>query len=425
MNTEPPAALAGDHFAGEGRKEGWIGRGRVGWAGWAARGGDGVGGGGGATLGAIRASSPGVRFLESGLTQASPCPQLAAAPPPPDAMAALGRDWTLVLDEHGALHACGRGSDGQLGLGSREDQRHPARVDAERHGPHGDSPVVLVAAGECHWAAVTQDGAVLTCGRGGEGQLGCGDAEDQLRPARLGRAVFAGVPVVLVACGYYHTLAVTGAGRVYTSGDNSSGQLGHGNRTSTQEFVQVDPRQFGNARVVMAAAGVRHSVAATAEGGVFTWGDGLDGRLGHNDEQDRLAPGRLAREQFGRAKVVLVAAGGLHTVALTEGGVLWVWGYGFFGQLGLGDFNKRLVPTRLGVGEAFGGSLVRMAACGRFHTLAVTVDGAVWAWGHARYGKLGLNHVHWTFRPARVDQGHFGGARVAVVLAGGDHCRPA
>ena len=87
---------------------------------------------------------------------------------------------------------------------------------------------------------------------------------------------------------------------------------------------------------------------------MFTWGDGLDGRLGHNDEQDRLAPVRLAREQFGRAKVVLVAAGGLHTVALTEGGVLWVWGYGFFGQLGLGDFNKRLVPTRLGVGEAFG-----------------------------------------------------------------------
>ena len=49
-----------------------------------------------------------------------------------------------------------------------------------------------------------------------------------------------------------------------------------------------------------------------------------------------------------------MAAGGLHMVALTGGGVLWVWSYGFFGQLGLGDFNKRLVPTRLGVGEAFG-----------------------------------------------------------------------
>ena len=45
---------------------------------------------------------------------------------------------------------------------------------------------------------------------------------------------------------------------------------------------------------------------------------------------------------------MLVAAGDGHTVALTEDGVLWVWGYGRFGQLGLGDTNDRLVPTRLG-----------------------------------------------------------------------------
>jgi alpha-tubulin suppressor-like RCC1 family protein len=41
----------------------------------------------------------------------------------------------------------------------------------------------------------------------------------------------------------------------------------------------------------------------------------------------------------GAGKIVFVAAS--HTVALAEGGVLWVWGFGKYGQLGLGDRAKR------------------------------------------------------------------------------------
>ena len=57
----------------------------------------------------------------------------------------------------------------------------------------------------------------------------------------------------------------------------------------------------------------------------------------------------------GAGKIVFVAAS--HTVALAEGGVMWVWGFGVYGQLGLGDRDNRLVPTRLGAGEVFGGAL--------------------------------------------------------------------
>ena len=90
--------------------------------------------------------------------------------------------------------------------------------------------------------------------------------------------------------------------------------------------MPVDQGQFEDAHIVMAACGGYHSVAVSAEGDVFTWGAGVWGRLGHNDEQDRLAPARLEQGQFGGGKVVLVAAGFCHTVALTEGGMLWVWG---------------------------------------------------------------------------------------------------
>ena len=333
--------------------------------------------------------------------------------------AALGAGWTVVLAEDGALHACGRGDSGQLGLNSREHRLQPARVGGAEL--PGGAPVVLVAAGGRHWAAVLEDGAVLTCGSNLFGQLGHGNAQDRLQPARLGLPVFGGARVVLVACGDYHTLAVTGGGRVYSCGGNSEGQLGHGTTTSTQVFTLVDAAHFEGASIVMAACGSEHSVAATAEGDVFTWGAGHDGCLGHNDEQRRLAPAKLGRWQFGGGKVVLVAAGVGHTVALTEDGVLWVWGDGSWGQLGLGDTNNRLVPTRLGAGEVFGGSLVRMAACGFAHTLVVTVAGSVWAWGEGDGGQLGLNDEQSRLTPMLVGPEHFAGASVATVAGGADH----
>ena len=66
------------------------------------------------------------------------------------------------------------------------------------------------------------------------------------------------------------------------------------------------------------------------------------------------SPARLGRKQLGGGMIVFVATGGpTHTVALAEGGVLWVWGNGAWGQLGLGDRDNRLVPTRLGAGDVF------------------------------------------------------------------------
>jgi len=65
----------------------------------------------------------------------------------------------------------------------------------------------------------------------------------------------------------------------------------------------------------------------------------------------------------------MVAAGRYYTVAVSDG-VLYVWGYGAYGGLGLGDDADRLAPVMVAV-EAFGGYRVLMAACGDYHTLVV------------------------------------------------------
>ena len=150
-------------------------------------------------------------------------------------------------------------------------------------------------------------------------------------------------------------MAVTAAGHAYACGDNLFGQLGLGDTADRLGFTQVDAGQLGGARIVMAACGGSHSVVVSAEGRVCTFGHGRFGCLGLNDEQDRLVPALLAAEVFEGSTIVTVAAGGYYTMAVGVNGRLWAWGWGPHGQLGLGDTNNRLVPTLVGAEEVFGG----------------------------------------------------------------------
>ena len=127
--------------------------------------------------------------------------------------------------------------------------------------------------------------------------------------------------------------------------------MGHGDTADKLVLTQVGMEHFKGVRIVMVAAGCEHSAAVGEDGSVCTWGGGNHGCLGHNDEEDRLVPTQLTVEVMGGARMVMVATGGLHTVAVAHDGVLWVWGYGRFGQLGLEDADNRLVPTKVAVEE--------------------------------------------------------------------------
>lgn len=45
----------------------------------------------------------------------------------------------------------------------------------------------------------------------------------------------------------------------------------------------------------------------------------------------------------------MVAAGAEHSVAITKDGNLYGWGWGRYGNLGLGDRNDRLLPEKVTV----------------------------------------------------------------------------
>jgi alpha-tubulin suppressor-like RCC1 family protein len=334
-------------------------------------------------------------------------------------MAACGWSFTVAVTEDSELLACGEVRHGQLGLCTVLHQYQPAQLfDNQR--------IRLAAVGECHLEAQWwwRTGRFYTCGDDGHGMLGLSDEQPRRRLTRVPQGVFAGLHVVMVACGLNHTMEVTVAGHAWTCGYNGFGQLGVGNRTDREGFTQVDAGQLGGARIVMAACGWNHSVVVSAEGRVWTWGRGAFGRLGHNDGQDRLVPAMLSAEVFEGSTIVTVAAGDDYTMAVGVNGRLWAWGFGSSGQLGLGDTNDRLVPMLVGAEEVFGGSKVRTVACGHVHTLAVTEAGELWAWGYGAQGRLGLMMiVLWQDRlvPTRVGPQHFAHAPISAVAAGYSH----
>ena len=113
------------------------------------------------------------------------------------------------------------------------------------------------------------------------------------------------------------------------------------------------------------ACGPIHSLVVSSGGNVHSFGDGDDGRLGHGVEsQNELVPRRI--EALDRVRVVGVAADFAHSMALTVGGDVYTWGWGYFGQLGHGDNNDRLVPTKVDALQGMSG-----IACGDNHNMAV------------------------------------------------------
>jgi len=282
---------------------------------------------------------------------------------------------TLALTADGNVWSWGQGTYGRLGHGDEQNQLLPKKTEAL-----AGERVVAVSAGHCHSLAITADGAVWSWASGAYGQLGHGDRQDQLLPKKVG--AFAGQHVLAVSAGSTHSLALTADGAVWSWGSGAYGQLGHGDQQDQWQPKKVEA--FAGRRVVAVSAGVYHSLAITADGALWSWGCGTSGRLGHGDEQRQLLPKKV--EAFAGQRVVAVLAGDHHSLALTADGAVWSWGWGELGKLGHGDQQDQLLPKKV---EAFAGQRVIAASTGGAHSLALTADGAFFAWGQGEYGCLG------------------------------------
>lgn len=322
---------------------------------------------------------------------------------------ACGDAHTVALSREGLLYSWGGGGCGQLG--HSETSKMPKDEDGcpyqpiprvvEHLRPHA---VATIACGKAHTIAVSDRGRMYTWGAGACGQLGHPDTSSF--PSDEDGYPFQPVPreveqlrdncVVSTACGDVHTLALTDTGHVFSFGGGSYGQLGMKDvgampvDADNCPYMPTPQRVSGLEGIVRLACGDSHSLTVDRDGRLFCWGANSCGQLGITNPGDpriRKDPEGIPHlptpallDALVDQKIIDIACGEAHSLAVSASGNLYSWGACSCGQLGLGSCDGMPVdsdgypyqPTPTLVTTGFQGKAILKVACGGVHNLAVT-----------------------------------------------------
>ncbi len=256
-----------------------------------------------------------------------------------------------------------------------------------------------LAAGGRHSCEIR--GAATYCwGANSYGQLGDGTTTDRLVATTVGGGQ---VFVAVTAGDYWHSCALTPAGRAYCWGANNSGELGDGNGGSASALpVAVS----GNHLFTQVSAGDEFTCALDAGGAAWCWGSNGNGRLGDGSGFNSAVPVPVAGGQH----FVRISSAGEwdgssgHSCAITAAGVAWCWGTNVAGELGDGTQAPSPVPVPVTGGLSFSDISV-----GQRSTCAIATSGAGYCWGYI----FGANLTS----PQQVA----GGLHYTAIDMGGNH----
>ncbi|RID65306.1 hypothetical protein BRARA_D00508 [Brassica rapa] len=345
-----------------------------------------------------------------------------------------GCGFAMAISENGKLITWGSSDDeGQsyVASGKHGETPEPFPLPTE-------APVIQASAGWAHCAVVTEAGEAFTWGWkecipskdvGGKQQSGLTEqgtnassgqnenrkvgeepvkrrrvstAKDETEGLTSGEDYFAttpslvsvglGVRITSVATGGRHTLALSDIGQVWGWGYGGEGQLGLGSRIKMVSAPHLIPflespgsgkeRSFvlhqGTATtsrvpgqyIKAISCGGRHSAAITDSGGLITFGWGLYGQCGHGNTNDQLRP--MAVSEVQNVKMESVATGLWHTICISSDGKVFAFGGNQFGQLGTGTDHAETIP-RLLDGQNMENKHAIAVSCGARHSAVLTV----------------------------------------------------
>ncbi|XP_058105991.1 ultraviolet-B receptor UVR8 isoform X2 [Magnolia sinica] len=344
---------------------------------------------------------------------------------------AVSVGWELMEDEEEEeeeerVWSWGAGTDGQLGTGSANDHHLPQQLPLSPSS--AARPISHIACGGAHAIALLQGGRVLTWGRGNCGQLGHGDLLNSLKPKLV--EFFKNIVICHVSAGWNHSGFVSDTGCLFTCGDGSFGQLGHGDCQSHSSPIEV--LFFNSKHVVQIECGMRHSLTlskGTSGDSLHGFGSGRRGQLGiSTDRKSRSFAVPQAIYGLEDVEIASICANGDHSVALSANGNLYIWGRGFGGASDA--YCPQLLPSPLKFSQV---------AVGWNHALLLTDSGEVFMLGGNHHGMLSnsqqMSHeqqspLHCTpstsshvcntpLIPMRVPG--LNGKKVLVVAAGAEH----
>lgn len=315
---------------------------------------------------------------------------------------ACGVRHAALVTRQGELFTWGEESGGRLGHGAGNDVIQPHLVKSFL------GNVDCIACGEFHTCAITKYGELYTWGDGthNAGLLGHGSNISHWVPKRVSGPLD-GLEVSYVACGTWHTALITSYGRLFTFGDGTFGVLGHGNRKSVSYPKEVE--SLRGLKTILVSCGVWHTAAiveiivtqsnsSASSGKLFTWGDGDKYRLGHGDKEPQLKP--TCVPSLIDYNFLKLACGHSLTVGLTTSKQVYTMGGNVYGQLGNPLADSKLPCL---VEGKLAGQSVEEIACGSYHVAVLTAKNEVYTWGKGANGRLGHGDIEDRKTPTFVE----------------------
>lgn len=294
-----------------------------------------------------------------------------------------GNEVLAVVMKDGSVFTCGLNKSGQCGNGTFEERVILATPVRALSGV----PIDMVAAANgCeHMLAVATDGAVYSWGYNDRGQLGLGSTISKSHTPRLIESLREKYHITSAAVSYHHSAVVSAAGELLTFGMNDCGQLGldHTQHQHTPQLVDALASQV----IAKVACGLYHTVAVTTSGEVYAFGKNDYGQLGLGHARNVKVP-TLVKIAISDSdeKIVDVSCGYYHTVVVTERGKLITWGRNDYGQLGIGSKDHKNTPQYVPLPLS---SKIKTTSCGCYHTLILLANGRVMVFGRNNKGQLG------------------------------------
>uniref|UniRef100_K3X668 RCC1-like domain-containing protein n=1 Tax=Globisporangium ultimum (strain ATCC 200006 / CBS 805.95 / DAOM BR144) TaxID=431595 RepID=K3X668_GLOUD len=336
-----------------------------------------------------------------------------------------GNEHSIVLCGDGTVLTCGYNDNGQCGVGVTNRVSNVTEI--HKFGDHAISQVHAYNGCE-HSVVVTQDGKAATFGYNYRGQLGHGNTTSENVPklirsleGKIVRLVSCSYYHTILTC------EDAGAGRqfVYTFGRNDYGQLGHNDTIDRKVPHQIDA--LAEQQIVSVACGQYHTMVVSSTGKAYGFGKNDYGQLGTESAENQLVPVQV-RNGLEKQMCLEIRCGYYHTIVLCSGAHLYGFGRNDYGQLGLGKANataaanlqlqqQRFASPQL-IEELEGKEIIRFA-CGCYHTIAVSDNGVLFVFGRNNHGQLGTGDTNERLYPFPIE--YFLGKRIAMVAAGFYH----
>jgi len=343
---------------------------------------------------------------------------------------AVDHTHSIFVDQGGCLLTCGRdyvGFPPLLGHAVGPDANPGNTIGPPTPVPSmQDKRIVSVANSDWHCLALSAEGEVYSWGSGEDGSLGHGDNDARAVPCRVESLS----RIERIAAGECCTSAVVDEkGRLFTWGrarfdewsenedgepEEFEGSSGLGYDLDAEMTCQLTPKRvdaLSQDRVVGVALGYGFTLAVTDAGAVFSFGFSREGGLGHGSLESEVLPRRIeALAQTGR-RFVAVATGNCHALALTEEGELYGWGH----KSANGHGREERTPQRV---AALIGQRVKLVNAQLLSSCAVTEKGELFTWGNSSgWGNFGHEGPQET--PKRVEG--LSGVEIAAVAIGSKH----